>query len=135
TTGTIIVSDAPVTATASVTLQPNCSISTGTITVSSVLTGHFYSIDGLDYSNTDGIFSGLAPGSYNVTARNASGCVSSPTSVVVNPVALRTWTGALSTDWSTAGNWSPSGIPSLSDCVVIADVSNKPVILGNSNAS
>ena len=30
-------------------------------------------------------------------------------------MALKTWTGASSTTWSTAGNWSPSGAPGIGD--------------------
>ncbi|TLX73860.1 tandem-95 repeat protein, partial [Labilibacter sediminis] len=62
--------------TASVTAQPSCSLATGTITVSSSTTDLNFSIDGSDYSNTSGIFTGLAAGDYTVTARNAAGCVS-----------------------------------------------------------
>jgi len=40
-----------------------------------------------------------------------------------------TWTGAVSTDWNTAGNWNPNGIPGQSDDVCIPAgqmVTNKP---------
>ncbi len=43
--------------------------------------------------------------------------------------AQKTWTGAVSTAWNTAGNWSPSGVPSASDNVIIASTTNQPVIL------
>lgn len=39
-----------------------------------------------------------------------------------------TWTGALSTDWGTAGNWSPAQVPTLTDNVTIPDVANDPVV-------
>jgi hypothetical protein len=45
-----------------------CNDVTGTITVTR--TGQqvlSYSIDGVDYTNTTGIFNGVAPGTYNVT--------------------------------------------------------------------
>src|SRR5262249_12925818 len=29
----------------------------------------------------------------------------------------KTWTGAVSTDWNVAGNWSPSGVPAATDSV------------------
>jgi hypothetical protein len=41
------------------------------------------------------------------------------------------WTGAVSTSWTAAGNWSPSGAPAATDCVVIDDsvsVPNEPTI-------
>ena len=37
----------------------------------------------------------------------------------------RTWTGAVSTDWNTAGNWNPSGVPEDKDDLTIpANVSS-----------
>jgi hypothetical protein len=129
-TGTIIVNDLPTAPTVSVTTQPNCTAASGTITVSSPLAGHFYSIDGTDYSNTTGLFTGVASGEYIVTVKNPSDCISLGTSVTVNTVTLKTWTGALSTNWNTAANWSPAGVPSAIDCVEITNVPNKPIISG-----
>jgi SdrD B-like domain/Secretion system C-terminal sorting domain len=69
--------------TASVT-QPTCNLATGTITVTSPKTGLTFSINGSNYTNTTGIFTGVAAGTYSLTAKNASGCISLVTSVVVN---------------------------------------------------
>ena len=45
--------------------------------------------------------------------------------------ATKTWTGAVSTDWNTAGNWSPAGAPlSGDDAVIPANLANYPVING-----
>jgi hypothetical protein len=41
---------------------------------------------------------------------------------------LPTWTGANSTDWSDGGNWSPAGVPTSSNNVLIPNVTNKPVL-------
>ena len=68
---------------ASVTFQPTCTVATGTITVSSPTTGLTFSIDGTGYSNTNGIFTTIAAGTYSLTARNASGCTSPSTSLTV----------------------------------------------------
>ncbi len=38
------------------------------------------------------------------------------------------WTGASGSDWATAGNWSPSGMPTALNDVVITAVANLPVI-------
>jgi len=50
-------------------------------------------------------------------------------------MAVNTWDGATDTDWNTAGNWNTTGVtdrvPTADDDVVIANVSNDPVI-GNS---
>ena len=78
--------ETPAAPVASVTQQPTCDIATGTITVTSPVpaAGISYSIDGVDYTNTSGVFSGVVPGTYNVTVKNAAGCVSAPTALTVN---------------------------------------------------
>jgi hypothetical protein len=39
-----------------------------------------------------------------------------------------TWTGNTNTDWATASNWNPSGMPTSAMDVLITDVGNDPVI-------
>lgn len=39
-----------------------------------------------------------------------------------------TWTGAISTDWNTAGNWDNNNVPNANDDVILADVANSPKI-------
>ncbi|MEI7596358.1 MAG: hypothetical protein WCK02_11470 [Bacteroidota bacterium] len=43
------------------------------------------------------------------------------------PVTSTSWTGAVSTNWTTAGNWS-DGVPTSTISAVIADVTNDPII-------
>src|SRR5260370_34485633 len=43
-------------------------------------------------------------------------------------MATKTWTGALSTDWNTAGNWSPPGVPASADDVLIGTTANSPTL-------
>jgi gliding motility-associated-like protein len=77
----------PVAPTATVTIQPACSISTGTIVITAPLGNNLqYSVDGSNYQS--GVsFTGLVPGSYNVTVKNTtSGCISQPINLVVNPL-------------------------------------------------
>ncbi|SHH22895.1 hypothetical protein SAMN05444372_1351, partial [Flavobacterium micromati] len=75
----------PAAPTATATLQPTCSVATGTITVSAPMgSGITYSIDGTNYTNTTGIFTNVAAATYAVTVRSAAGCTSSPTSVTVD---------------------------------------------------
>ncbi len=38
------------------------------------------------------------------------------------------WTGATSTSWNTASNWTPAIVPSAESTVVIKDVTNDPVL-------
>jgi hypothetical protein len=57
--------------------NPTCTVATGTLTVTSSIIGLTFSKDGVDYTNASGIFSNIAAGSaYSITAKNASGCVS-----------------------------------------------------------
>ncbi len=39
-----------------------------------------------------------------------------------------TWTGAVSTDWNTPGNWAGGTVPTASQNVIIPDVANDPVV-------
>ena len=68
--------------------QPTCSIPTGTVTVTSAVSGLSFSIDGINYTNTTGVFSGLNSGTYNITARNSTGTVSSAVAAVLNAAPL-----------------------------------------------
>jgi len=70
--------------TVTVTAQPSCTLATGTITITAPTgIGFSYSIDGITYTNTTGTFTGVVPGVYAVTDRNALGCISTATSVTV----------------------------------------------------
>jgi gliding motility-associated-like protein len=111
-------------------IQPTCPVPSGTITVTAPTgTGMTYSIDGTTYTNTTGIFSGLAPGSYNVTAMDADGYVSPvtpetinaipvpPTAPVIGIITQPTCTlatGSVDINGLPAGNWTltrnPGGI-------------------------
>src|ERR1700741_1634195 len=44
--------------------------------------------------------------------------------------AAYTWKGSTSTDWNTASNWSPTGVPTASDFVSIGSITftNQPTI-------
>ena len=41
------------------------------------------------------------------------------------------WTGTTNTDWATASNWTPSGVPSTGDNVSISTATNAPVLDAN----
>src|SRR6185436_10905995 len=75
----------PATPTVTTADPTSCATPTGTITVTAPLgAGLSYSIDGIDYTNTTGVFNGVAPGTYNVTVQNAAGCISSATTATIN---------------------------------------------------
>nr|WP_322623948.1 T9SS type B sorting domain-containing protein [uncultured Flavobacterium sp.] len=82
---TAVVNAAPSTpaAPAPIVQQPNCTTTTGTITIPTT-TGYTYSIDGVTYGSNN-IFSGLSPATYPVTVRNAAGCTSAITQIIINP--------------------------------------------------
>jgi hypothetical protein len=47
--------------------------------------------------------------------------------------ATKQWTGAVSSDWSTAGNWTPSGVPTSSDDVLIpSSLTTYPILSASS---
>ncbi|OFY82870.1 MAG: hypothetical protein A3F72_01930 [Bacteroidetes bacterium RIFCSPLOWO2_12_FULL_35_15] len=75
---------APATPTASVTFQPTCTTPTGTIVITAPSGGTIeYSVGGA--YQVSGTFSGLAPGTYNVTAQDMStGCISVFLSLTIN---------------------------------------------------
>ncbi|MBO9582789.1 MAG: T9SS sorting signal type C domain-containing protein, partial [Flavobacterium sp.] len=119
--------------TASVTQQPSCVNNTGVITVTSPApgSGYTYSIDGVDFSNTSGIFAGLSFGVYNVQVKNvATGCESPSTSLPINPSITKVWNGNVDANWGNAANWTPAGVPIASDCIDIPDVGVDPIISG-----
>jgi gliding motility-associated-like protein len=86
----VTVNALPAAVVASAISQPTCNISTGTIKVSipAVTTGMTYSINGIDYTNTTGLFENVASGTYTVTAKNANGCVSASATVQINAQPL-----------------------------------------------
>ena len=53
------------------------------------------------------------------------------------PVTLAgpTWTGAVNTDYGTAGNWSSNTVPTATDNVNIPDTANDPVVTGTQAAN
>lgn len=72
----------PIAPSASATLQPTCLVPSGTIEVSSSIVGLNFSIDGTDYTNSTGVFTGVSAGGYVVTSKNSFGCISPATTNV-----------------------------------------------------
>jgi gliding motility-associated-like protein len=88
----VTVNSLPTTPTATVTVQPTCTVATGTIVITAPTGNNLeYSVNGTTYQS--GLtFTGLTPGNYNVTVRNTStGCISTAIVLVVNnPPAVPT---------------------------------------------
>ncbi|MBK8003717.1 MAG: hypothetical protein IPK12_07140 [Gemmatimonadetes bacterium] len=47
---------------------------------------------------------------------------------------VKTWTGAISTAWTTAGNWSPAAVPTSTDDVLIPNGPSLMPVLGTSTS-
>ncbi|WP_294959522.1 T9SS sorting signal type C domain-containing protein, partial [uncultured Flavobacterium sp.] len=118
---------------ASVTQLPTCVNNTGVITVTSPAsgTGYTYSIDGIDFSNTSGVFAGLSSGVYNVQVKSiSSGCESDLTPVTINAFVTKAWNGSADANWGNPANWTPPGVPIATDCIDIPDTAVDPIISG-----
>lgn len=44
----------------------------------------------------------------------------------------KVWDGSVSTNWNDANNWTPAGVPTLADCVVVPNTANDPIVSGAS---
>jgi hypothetical protein len=44
------------------------------------------------------------------------------------------WVGTVSTDWANPCNWSPNGVPTVTNQVIIGSTTNQPVILSGTTA-
>ena len=80
---------------------------------------------------------GTTPGTNTLTA-TAPGVPGSPLTFTATGTALTgplTWTGAVSTDWSVAGNWSPALAPTGVDQVVIPATTRTPQLSTRSTAA
>jgi gliding motility-associated-like protein len=71
------------------TVQATCASSNNSITIKNLTAGDSCSVDGVDYKNTTGVFTNLAPNSYSVTIKSVGGCVSPATVVTIKaqPIA------------------------------------------------
>ncbi|MDI9309947.1 MAG: T9SS sorting signal type C domain-containing protein [Limnohabitans sp.] len=63
---------------------------------------------------------------YNLSCGLGTIKVSDQTTVTVS--SSKTWTGATNTDWNTASNWTPAGVPTITTAVIIPNTVNKPII-------
>jgi hypothetical protein len=65
-------------------IQPNIFQSTGTLTILNPKdTKMTYSMDGINYTNTSGVFTSILPGTYIVTAKDSVGCISAGSKVKI----------------------------------------------------
>ena len=65
--------------------QPTYTEATASIQVTSTIVNLSFSLDGIAFDNTTGLFENLSPGNYTVFAKNTDGCISSGTTAVIDP--------------------------------------------------
>ena len=112
---TVLINVAPSAPTAPVvasSTNPTCTL-LGTITVTAV-SGMEYSLNGGAYQ-TSGAFTSVAAGTYMVTAKNAAGCVSTGTEVILAPAPGSPSAPVIA---SVAANCTASGTSSINNFVV-----------------
>ncbi len=116
-------------------IQPNCTNPTGTITITNpIAPGMKYRIDLCSYTNTSGVFLSVPEGTYTLSAKNAAGCISPVTNVVVlAPTNSILWSGNSNNEWNNAGNWIPAVVPG-SSCDVVIPISAL-VTIGSGSAA
>ncbi len=68
--------------------QPTCTVASGSITITSATSGLNFSFNGGAYAPYTGPYTNLTPGTYTLTAQNASNCISAVTSIVINAQPL-----------------------------------------------
>ncbi|RYY71760.1 MAG: hypothetical protein EOO13_02010 [Chitinophagaceae bacterium] len=90
-----------------------------------------FSLDGGTNYQPTGLFENLTAGIYNIRVKDSQGCYKD-TSVAMS-IDKATWTGAISSDWHSAGNWSTGKIPSASTHVIIP-AGTPDCIISNFNA-
>ncbi|MBK9256192.1 MAG: SBBP repeat-containing protein [Saprospiraceae bacterium] len=128
----------PPTISAPTVSQPTCALPTGTIVVNASGSGTLeYSINNGSTWQSSNTYGGQAPGNYNIKVRLQAD-PTCETTYGSNPVVLNspftastttdTWTGCVSTDWATPGNWADGSVPTAADNATIPNVTNDPVI-------
>ncbi len=87
--------------------------------------GTFFTTSGASLSQFNGMRYVKYKAYLATTDSNATPTLEDVTICYTNP---RVWTGAVSTDWDNAGNWSSGGVPGVSDKAIIpnAGVTNAP---------
>ena len=85
------------------------------------------------FTGTEYTFTATESVTFYVAAAEGT-CESSRTEVTVT-FNGKTWNGTLGNDWNSAENWTPTGVPTSDNCVVIGTSTVPPVILSGTNAS
>ena len=87
---------------------------------------YYFSIDSGATFNNNGSFANLSAGKYKVRIKDVANCTVDTTIAI--DVDKATWTGAISSDWHTAANWSGNKVPSSTTHVIVPLTANVCVI-------
>ena len=132
-TTSVTVTAAP-SATISYAGSPYCSgAGTATVTRTGTAGGTYTSTAGLTINSATGDItlgtSTVATYTVTYTVAAAGGCALFQTTTSVSIVVPGTWSGAVSTDWNTAGNWLCGAIPAVTTNVIIpGSLTNYPIL-------
>lgn len=74
---------------------------------------------------------GNASFNIDVSTTVTNGCSITRTINVTNK--SKVWNGSVSSVWNNANNWSPVGVPSSTDCIIIPSTTVKPIISSDAN--
>lgn len=75
----------------------------------------------------------VVPGTYRLVVTNGYGCTD--TAFAVSLLEVATWTGAVSSSWHTAANWSIGKVPADNTHVIIPGGTLNPCIISSNNIS
>lgn len=73
------------------------------------------------------------PGIYHLYVNNLQGCKDTAIATVILSTAQ--WTGAISSDWHTAGNWNTNKVPDEKTHVIVSISTPNICIIGSANAA
>lgn len=76
----------------------------------------------------------VSPTNYTLTSLSDASCTAVASNLTGTGTvgSSKTWNGSASSNWNVASNWSPNGVPTSSDCVVVPASANPPIISGTS---
>lgn len=127
----ILVNPRPGTISIGTITQPTCASPTGSVQLNNLPAGNWTINPGtISGSGSSYTVSGLSAGSYSFTATNSGGCTSVASSPVNIVSSSKVWNGSTSSNWFTASNWTPNNVPTATDCAIIANTGNSPIISG-----
>ncbi|WP_157505977.1 BspA family leucine-rich repeat surface protein, partial [Flavobacterium chungangense] len=69
------------------------------------------------------------PYTFAIQGTGNAGCIQ-----VADATEIMTWKGFHNSDWANPCNWSPNGVPTDTNLVIIEDVTNDPVVLNGTTA-